>query len=260
MPVVSLFMLASLCAPAAADDLVIPAAKRTYTIVDAMGQAVPLADVVVTIRKPPPPGTEGAAADEAPQTITGFTDKFGHVSLPDFTAGNVIATARLHQRDYGSARCQIQPVGGAGTLRFPLVRAGSEAQARALQGIVTGPDGKPVAGAVIHCDSVRTPGEGLISPAHPAGEALTDEEGRFTFYLPNENRDQQRGELIPLNSHYALLVSGPEGDSFFPFAGRFPNGEMAQIELPRPTRMHRLRFGAPDGGRLEDPEQLRQVY
>jgi hypothetical protein len=35
---------------------------------------------------------------------------------------------------------------------------------------------------------------------------------------------------------------------------------MARIELPRPTRMHRLRFGAPDGGRLEDPEQLRQVY
>jgi hypothetical protein len=262
MPVqiASLFVLAILCAAAAAEDLVIAGARRPYTIVDAMGQPIPLADVVLTTRILPPPGADATPADGALQTVTGFTNKFGQVALPDFSEVKVTVTARLHHRDYGTARCQIERAARAGTIRFPVVRAGSEAHARALQGIVSGPDGKPVVGAVIHCDSVRTPGEGLINPVHPPGEGLTDEEGRFTFYLPNENRDRQRGNLIPLKSHYSLLVSGPEGDSYFPCAGRFANDQIARIELPRPTRMHRLRFAAPDGGRLEDPEALRQVY
>src|SRR5262245_64276986 len=143
MPVVSLLMLASLCAPAAADDPVIPAARRTYTIVDAVGKAVPLADIVVTIKKVPAPGQEGAPPVEVPQTITGFTDKFGHVSLPDISAGNVIATARIHQRDYGTARCQTQPAGAAGTRRCPQGPASAHAPGRAPHGSVTGPGRQP---------------------------------------------------------------------------------------------------------------------
>jgi hypothetical protein len=127
MPVqiASLFVLASFCAMAVAEDLVIAGARRPYTIVDAMGQPIPLADVVLTIKKLPPPGADGTPADAAPQTVTGFTNKFGHVTLPDFSDGNVTVMVRLHQRDYGTARCQIEPAARAGTIRFPVVRTAS---------------------------------------------------------------------------------------------------------------------------------------
>jgi hypothetical protein len=262
-----LWLLGSLSAAVVGDDAAEAPAPRNYTVIEALGSPVPKASVVVTFKQRPQvpegldaPPAEKERADEALQTIKGMTDGQGMISIPQFDSRRLMAFARIQHPDYGMARCEVDALGGAMTLRVPLVRTGTAAHQRALKGTVVAPDGKPIAGAVVHCDSVRTAGEGLISPIYPLGDALTDEEGRFTCYLPNVNRDRQRGELIPPNSRYSLLVTGPEGESYFPAAGMFANGEPARIELPQPTRLHRLRFAAPGGGRIEDPKQLREIY
>ena len=263
----SLLLLVSLSAAAIGDDAVEGPAPRNYTVVDALGSPVAKASVVVTIKQRPqvPEGLDAPPplkerADEAPQTIKGVTDAQGMIAIPQFDTRQLAASARIQHPDYGMARCEVDALGREMTLRVPLVRTGTEAHQRALKGTVVAPDGKPIEGAVVHCDSVRTAGEGLISPVYPLGDALTDEDGRFTCYLPNVNRDRQRGELIPPNSRYSLVVTGPEGESYFPAAGMFANGEPARIALPLPTRLHRLRFAAPGGGRIEDPKQLREIY
>ena len=86
--------------------------------------------------------------------------------------------------------------------------------ARALKGIVVGPDGKPVTGAMVKCLNVRTPGEGLISSVGQPEK--TDAQGRFAIYPMDAEqvpfngpivdgdivpgRPRERGDLVPLNS------------------------------------------------------------
>ena len=245
---------------AAQDPVIVE--ERHYMIEDALGMPIPKATLSMSVRPMPPPAGKDVPGNEAAQTVNGVADDRGGVTLAHVAGKgiNVTGTARIHHRDYGTARCEVDIRGRQHILRFPLIRSGTEAHRRAVTGEVVTSGGKAIAGAVVHCSSVRTPGMGLINPIYPLGEALTDEEGRFTCYLPNANRDRDRGDLIPPNSRYWLTVSGPEGHSYFPVSGYYSNNEPARIELPLPTRLHRLRFEGPDGGWLEDPEQLRQVY
>ena len=234
--------------------------ERHYMVVDAFGAPIPNAALVLSIKTAPWPVRKDAPGNEALQTVNGESNDRGGMTLSHLAGNNVVGTARVHHRDYGTARCEVDISRRQHTLRFPLVRSGTEAHKRAVRGQVVTSDGKAIAGAVVHCGSVRTPGMGLVNPLFPLGDGLTDDEGRFTLYLPNGKRDDDRGDLIPLNSRYWLTVSGPEGDAYFPVSGYYSNTEAARIELPLPTRLHRLRFEAPGGGWLEEPEQLRQVY
>jgi hypothetical protein len=88
---------------------------------------------------------------------------------------------------------------------------------------------------------------------------FSDENGEFAYYLPNEDRNHERGELIPVNSRYGLRITVPGDDSFFPVAGRYANIAPVRIEIPRAEHFHRFRFEAVGGGWIDDPEQLRQV-
>lgn len=241
--------------------------KMTHTLVDALGLPIPGASVTVTITMqplPPVPGGELRLDDVpdrvVPQIISTTTEDDGRFGIPPLAVGGASASATIEHPDYGLARCEIDASGRQTTLRLPLVRRGTEAYRRAVTGRVVTADGKPVAGAIVQGFEVRTPGEGLINGLDPRGESLTDEDGQFTYYLPNENRDRERGELIPANSRYRLTITVPGGDSFFPVAGRYANVEPVRIELPQNTRFHRFRFEAVGGGWISDPKQLAQVH
>jgi len=235
--------------------------KVTHTVVDALGSPMPLAKVIVTMtpKDGPMASYETGPYGTYSPTVTVQSDEDGGVAIPERAAGQFVVSARIEHPDYGRAQCEVDLSGNQKNLRVPLVRRGSEAHRRAVVGRVVAPDGRPVAAAVIHCAEVRTPGEGLIQAENFRGEALTDDDGQFAFYLPNENRNRQRGDLIPLNSRFRLTITVPGDDSFFPVAGRFANVQPVRIEMPRVTRFHRFRFESPAGGWIDDPEQLRQV-
>ncbi len=233
--------------------------KLTHTLVDALGHPIPLAAVTLSaVGTPLPavPGVEPPPMTDTPAPIPVVTDEEGRLGIPESEDG-VRLHARVEHEQYGIARCQVEA--GKPRLIVPLVRAGSEAHRRALTGRLTTPDGRPVAGAVIVCDNIRTPGEGLIEPLYPRGEVLSDDQGRFAIYPPpSEQRKSERGELIPPNSRYSLSITAADGD-LLPLAWRAANTQPEHIVWPVPTRMHRFRFEAIGGGWIESDEQLRRV-
>src|SRR5262245_35350717 len=195
--------------------------KFTHTLVDAVGQPIPLATVALfsAARQPsaelPPPA-------EATPTGTVVTDEDGRLAVPEVEAQDLQHSARVEHPDYGIARGLV-PLEKDTLLRVPLVKRGSEAHARALSGQLVTQSGEPIAGASIRCDNVRTPGEGLIEPLYPRGELLTDDQGRFACYLPSENRNRQRGELIPPGSRYSVTITVPDDDAYLPTARYLAN-------------------------------------
>lgn len=231
--------------------------KLTHTVVDALGAPIQRAKVTVRLVKRLPAGETTEVV--IPPPITVIADDLGRVAIPEYPLAAFSALATIEHSDYGLARCAIELDGRVTTIQLPLVRSGTEASARALTGQVVDADGKPVAGASIHCENVRTPGEGLIYGSNPRGESLSDRNGRFAFYLPNTNRERERGELIPPNSRYAVRVSVPGDDSFFPLAGQYANTSPVRLELPRATRFFRFRFESAGGGMVSDVEQLGRI-
>jgi hypothetical protein len=234
--------------------------KLTHTVVDALGSPIPLARITVTMTPRSSAEVKEAPADPNAQFVSVEADDDGRVAIPEVSAGEFAMSARIEHPEYGLARCEVDLPGSQSILRAPLVRRGTEAHRRAVVGQVVAPDGRPVEGAVIHCAEVRTPGEGLIQEENFRGDALTDDDGQFAIYLPNDNRNRQRGDLIPLNSRFRLTITVPGDDSFFPVAGRYANVQPVLIEVPRVTRFHRFRFESPAGGWIDDPEQLREVH
>lgn len=243
--------------------------KLTHTIVDALGQPIPLASVTLQFTRQPPSDLP------LPPPMTSFSEEDGRIGVPELPKtempapgipappNNLRLIAIIVHDDYGMARVEVDPVdraGGTTTLLLPLVKRGTEAYERALTGEVVAADGTPVGGATINCSDIRTPGEGLIEGRYPRGEAISGADGRFTYYLPpSQQRESERGVLTPANSRYQLQIAVPSDDSFFPWSGRYTNLQSARIELPRATRMHRFRFERPGGGFVTDPMALQNT-
>lgn len=238
--------------------------KLTHTVVDALGAPIPLAKLSLQMLKSPGAGVPFHAPEGEP--IVSLADAAGRVAVPESADENAFrrAIVTIEHPQYGRARREVFLDRDPNkTIQLPLVRRGSQAHQRALSGQVVDEAGKPVAGAVVSCDNVRTPGEGLIDGDHSRGEVLADAEGRFTIYPPDNRRDHgdgpERGELIPANSRFSLRTAVPGDDSYFPLAGSYRNTELARLEMRRTTRQFRFRFESADGGMIEDAELLRHI-
>ena len=241
--------------------------KLTHTLVDALGQPIPLAAVTIQYSRQPPSDLL------VPAPVNSFSEEDGRIGIPEQSdsefappmpipapASQVRTTVIVAHDDYGMARVELDRHSESTALQVPLVRRGTEAHKRALQGQLVTSDGAPVGGAVIHCETIRTLGEGLIEGRHPRGEVLSGSDGRFSYYLPpSEVRKSERGALIPANSRYELRITVPGNDSFFPWSARYANLAPVRIELPRAARFHRFRFESEDGGVLADPNLLAKV-
>jgi hypothetical protein len=121
------------------------------------------------------------------------------------------------------------------------------------------PEGNPVSGARIQCTNVRTLGEGLINGLHGwTYEALTDKEGTFSFYLPNEKRRDERGRLIPPKSKYNVRVEAPKGLGLLPYVKAVENDRYAAIMLERGGRFRSFAFEDANG-LITDPRKLQYI-
>jgi hypothetical protein len=231
--------------------------EPSHTLVDALG--APIAGAAVVIRLVTQTSPQDPMPISVDQEQMDESDDMGRIGVPSVPNSSQRAIVDVFHPDYGSARYEVSAGREEKELRLPLVRAGSEARARALEGVVQGQDGKPIAGAVIRCYSVRTPGQGLINRLEPSGIATTDSLGRYSLYLPNQDRRNERGELIPPNSNFSIEVTMPEDESYFPVAGIYSNREPHVITLNRAERFHRFRFIGPDGAVIEDPRLLARI-
>jgi hypothetical protein len=226
-------------------------ANHTHRLVDALDQPIKTARIVVK---------QGGATQAA------FTDGLGRFTVPNPT--NRTATdieVEVRHAEYGSARWHSRfsryPAANATLIdcKVPLVREGSDARKRAVQGNVVDGQGKPVAGAVLRCSHVRTQGDGLMTADSQAGEVITDGQGRFALYLAanKPNREpKQHGDLVPPGSRYSLAVTAPGRDDCFPVDDMFSNDGPVEVRMPLATRLHRLRFAQLDGGELTDAALL----
>jgi hypothetical protein len=227
--------------------------ELTHAVVDAFGSPVPWATVTISLV------TKKEATSAAYEGITVESDDLGRIPIPALPSHDHMAVVDVYHADYGRGRYDVFAHTSETNLRLPLVREETEARRRAVEGTVSGPDGHPVAGAVVRCQHVRTPGAGLINALEPHGAAITDQDGRFHYYMPNENHDRERGELIPVNSSYHLTITVPHEQHLFPMAGMYSNLEANSIPLHRAMRFHRFRFQRADGEWIEDPRELQNI-
>jgi hypothetical protein len=233
--------------------------KLTHTVVDALGAPVPLAQVMIRLLKRN--GIVHVPVDEPP--VTSIADERGRIGIPPAPDASYRAVAIVEHPNYGRARCEFENDKQI-TIQVPLIRRGTEAYGRAVTGEVVDADGKPIADALIHCDHIRTPGQGLIQlpsgGSQPLGDVLTDGEGRFAIYPFNASATKERGELIPPNSRFALRINVPGNDTHFPLAGMYANKSPVRLALRRAERHFRFRFEAPGGGAIiADASLLRDV-
>ena len=79
-------------------------------------------------------------------------------------------------------------------------------------------DIKSIAGATVHCQTARTPGEGLIA-MYGDQIVFSDDAGRFAVYLADRNNKNERGSLIPPHTRYAIQVEWSDGHAsgIYPF-------------------------------------------
>lgn len=242
---------------ARAQQLLAKLPKNTHTIVDALGEPIPFAKVKFHLQKRNI-GGHMEEVDAAPLSET-KTDEFGSVGMPMQVDGAVRVVVVVEHEKYGKGQNEWGPDRTNPQIVFPLVKKGTEAFARALKGFVVDVEGRRVANAVVHCENIRTPGLGLINGKHPVGDAISGEDGTFTVYLPNENEKKERGELIPLNSRYAIRVVVPSDDSLFPLGGSYLNGEPVGLEMARATRKFQFELEDATGSLVEDETQKRQA-
>jgi hypothetical protein len=159
--------------------------------------------------------------------------------------------------DYGCAEIR-EPFEPDRNIIAPLVRRGTIAADRAIHGRVVDPNGVPVAGATITCPHIRTLGEGLINGLGGVYKGIADANGVFSFYLPNRKVRDERGDLIPPKSRYAVRIETPTALGLLPYIEPIENGRDALIVLERGDRLRRLRFEDPNGP-ITDPKRLQYI-
>ena len=235
------------------------APEFTHIIADAVNAPIPHARVVLTLRVQPTRAKPDELEDE-PRVIGQWSNEFGQIAIPDVDPHRTACVAVIQQPDYGGGRCEVAlSKKDERKVRFALVPRRSKLGERAAKGTIVGPEGKPVAGAVIACGSVRTAGQGLIGTGYPRYEAVTDEEGRFSIYYPTIKPSETHGEMIPPGSRYDVVITVPDDEAYFPVTTMLSNMEEVRVEMPRPATRHRFRFQVADDAWLERPEELRNV-
>ena len=164
----------------------------------------------------------------------------------------------IHHSDYGTAALDAHDyLLYAREVQVPLIYQGTLAAERAFTGWVVDRAGQqPLEGAVVRCDHVRTPGEGLIDVAR--GHVLTDAEGHFCLYpVARTNRADQRGTLVPAHSRAALSISNDRSSDLLPEIQDVYNDEPTVVALHPGDAFHTFAFIR--AGQRLDADQINRV-
>jgi len=189
---------------------------------------------------------------------TATTDEQGQVDVPDVIGSLKYLSFIVSKPDYGTSLIDNY-IYRDRELVVPFVSRTTEAYRRSIYGIVMDPEGNPVAGAVISCSYIRTLGEGLINPLDGwTYTSITDDEGAFSLYLPNENIRDDRGYLIPPKSQYHVRIEAPKELGLVPYVKPIENGHEALIFLERSSRFRTFVFEDVNGP-ITNPEILRYI-
>lgn len=187
------------------------------------------------------------------------TDEAGRIELPPVQfdrTGQPELLISHPEYGLGEYRGALFALNQKKELRLPLVRGGSPARERALRGVILDPEGRPVAGARVIGDHVRTPGEGLIQSY---GQTVrSDAAGRFCIYLFDLNPRGERGDLTPPGSRYQIRVDAPERLDLPPYARALANDGEVTIRLERGNRRRHFAFQDETGKPL-DPRLLQSL-
>jgi len=186
------------------------------------------------------------------------TDEQGRLEVPNLDGSLNHPAFVVSHPDYGTCRATRYLLRDNESV-LPLVPRTTKAYQRSARGMVVDPEGNPISGARIQCTNVRTLGEGLINGLHGwTFEALTDKEGSFSFYLPNEKRRDERGYLIPPKSKYNVRIEAPRGLGLLPYVTPIENDIYAAIVLKRGGRFRTFVFEDANGV-ITDPRKLQYI-
>ncbi len=222
-----------------------------WIVTDALGFPFPKATVEIFIR---------GLQEEDPYIYlqTATTDEQGQLDIPDPTGSLRFLSFTISKPNYGISLID-RHIHEHRELIVPFVSRTTEAYERSIHGIIMDPEGNPVGGAVIQCYNIRTLGEGLINGIHgTAYKSLTDEEGAFSLYLPNENRRDERGYLIPPKSKYHVRIEAPKELGLLPYVKPIENGREALIFLESGGRFRTLIFEDANGP-ITNPKKLQYI-
>ena len=142
---------------------------------------------------------------------------------------------------------------------IPAVPAGSEANQRAVWGVVLDEQKNPLSGLYVGSNGFYPlAGKRVEGVRGQSCGVITDEKGRFRMYLPPSEDSLKIGWLIPPKSEYAVWIKPPKNLGLLPFSGRIPNGQETTITLERPGHFHTFVFEDANGP-IEDIGRLRQI-
>jgi hypothetical protein len=219
--------------------------EPSHTILDGVGNPIPFARVRIAItyrelsKFTEPEKGKPVSPQEKRVEFETMTDRNGRIGIETYEQARVVITVDSPQ--YGIAILQSASPERDIVLKFPLVHRESEAFKRAVKGQVFNSNEKPIGGAIVRCQSIRTPGQGLIDPEHPQGDVLTDAQGQFSIYMPSK-KSTERGELIPLNSNFQLNISMPDSKTVPPVGGIYNNRQQARVVLSTEGMLRRFAF------------------
>jgi hypothetical protein len=163
----------------------------------------------------------------------------------------------LHHENYGIA-ASPEPIGDD-LIHFPLIHDTSVAVDRALTAVVLDRNGVPVPGLPVVCRSASIKKIDAIYSAEERCAAITDENGRFRYYVPiNEYTAKTKGKVIPLNTFYTLRIIPDDDTGLPPLITEVENGEERVLFLEESGNPHTFEFY--DGeGLIEGEKGLQYV-
>ena len=216
---------------------------------DALGGLLPSCEVEVYLKDP--------AGDGARVLLGKERTDGGLLKIPRVIGSLRTFSFVLSVPNYGIALMDRMPIGNH--IRTSLVEKNAQAYERAIRGTIVDPDGNPVAGALVECQSVRTLGEGLISPLNGGPfRSIADGNGEFCFYLPNEEKPEERGYLIPPQSSYQVRIEAPKGVSLVPYAEPIENDQDKVIVMEKADHFSTFVFEDANGI-ISDPSKLQYI-
>lgn len=139
---------------------------------------------------------------------------------------------------------------------LPIVPEASEAFERSVWGVVVDDANNPVIGASIKCWLLYI-NERIVESSKGWCEVFTDENGRFSLYLPTKDFGKTR--LIPPNTQYDVTIKAPKELGLIPFVGRITNVTEHIIKLDRAGYFHNFVF-EDENGVVTDPKKLKRTH
>lgn len=222
---------------------------RKYKVTDAIGEPVQNANVVIRLWR-----------YMSAEVILGETntDESGFVYLPH-VVGNIDRFRFLISHpDYGMTFME-RWWPNLGDIVLPFVKKETAAYASAIWGYVLDVKGQTISGAKLECEYVSLLGGNYVPSLHGfTYNVITDEDGYFTFYLPNEKQRDTRGFLIPLGSKYKVRITTPIEFGYCPEAVLISSGRETEVVVGE--NQHPRVFSFRDGnGLIVDEKKLSQI-